>query len=537
MSADLRRSPSESSLSEPSSPLITATDSTAALILLNDDDHDASSPFEFSSDEDDPPFEQEVQVRRQSAQPLPPSIVLLYLLDPFLKLGAILLPNSSLPLSHGLSSLLFCAGLAAFARHIWYMLARHLRKTDIEDVILDAFARGRGKERQRTILRSTIRSGTAIIRILLASLYLKVSVQVLLPIIPEWSFLPAQPVLTTLLTLLVGPLAFSKSLASKKVVYATWASVFAYFTWLGCVAYTFKHGSLKAHPDLLLGSFWQGYSVTAFAFCSSSTLTLYASLRGSPQPITTAKPPKARSFKILSPISVLLGSLALLPLVIFSAYPSQRSTVCLFCSNSPLLQLTAHNLKLPSSPRDELDPESESRLFQLTVVLNAVVLLLGIPSLLVTIPSLPIPDQLRRPLSPSLRKLISLILVTILASLSGTISSTLNDIILMCTLASTYLAPGGHPPCDDSLFKRPITIVVPQAPSTPLFVSRPMSRSMPASPHSPRASHDELLQRKERALQRKQFRKRIVWDIGVWVLLVASACGFAWGVGRLAGKW
>lgn len=34
-----------------------------------------------------------------------------------------------------------------------------------------------------------------------------------------------------------------------------------------------------------------------------------------------------------------------------------------------------------------------------------------------------------------------------------------------------------------------------------------------------RAASDvnELLQRKERALQKKQLRRRIVWDLGVWV--------------------
>jgi membrane protein YqaA with SNARE-associated domain len=48
------------------------------------------------------------------------------------------------------------------------------------------------------------------------------------------------------------------------------------------------------------------------------------------------------------------------------------------------------------------------------------------------------------------------------------------------------------------------------------------------------AVHDELLLRKERALQKKQFKKRIVWDIAVWTLLLASMalvvstiCGFA----------
>ncbi len=64
-------------------------------------------------------------------------------------------------------------------------------------------------------------------------------------------------------------------------------------------------------------------------------------------------------------------------------------------------------------------------------------------------------------------------------------------------------------------------------PSTP----GPYHRSGEDSP----SSHDELLQRKERALQRSQTRKRIIWDLGVWVLLLPiGGGGFIWAIGHLA---
>lgn len=48
---------------------------------------------------------------------------------------------------------------------------------------------------------------------------------------------------------------------------------------------------------------------------------------------------------------------------------------------------------------------------------------------------------------------------------------------------------------------------------------------------------DELLLRKERALQRKQFKKRVVWDVGVWGMFVGGSMGLVWFVGRVARRW
>ena len=60
--------------------------------------------------------------------------------------------------------------------------------------------------------------------------------------------------------------------------------------------------------------------------------------------------------------------------------------------------------------------------------------------------------------------------------------------------------------------------------------------SSSSSPESnPRGVYDELLLRKERALQKKMFKKRIVWDIGVWVLLGASAAGVVIAAGGFVG--
>lgn len=77
-------------------------------------------------------------------------------------------------------------------------------------------------------------------------------------------------------------------------------------------------------------------------------------------------------------------------------------------------------------------------------------------------------------------------------------------------------------------FRRPLSIVIP--PATP-------------NPNAPRlepsdSRHDELLQRKERTLQRRRLGRRLIWDVGVWVLLVpVGGGGVAWAAGRMAGRW
>lgn len=156
-----------------SSPVLSGLDSTSALILVHtEDDEDSNNPFDFSDDEDDA-LDSTFEIGRPYIQPLTPSVVFLYLLSPYLKLGAMLLPNTDLPLKFSLPPLFLFAVLSAFARQIWYMLARYLRKADLEDIFLDVLARGRGKERRREVLRGMVRGSIGVLRVMLAVIYLR----------------------------------------------------------------------------------------------------------------------------------------------------------------------------------------------------------------------------------------------------------------------------------------------------------------------------------------------------------------------------
>lgn len=96
-------------------------------------------------------------------------------------------------------------------------------------------------------------------------------------------------------------------------------------------------------------------------------------------------------------------------------------------------------------------------------------------------------------------------------------------------------------------FQRPHSIVIP--PNTPsLFSSRhehpdddnnnEYSGMMGHNIHPSESRNDELLQRKERTLQRRRLGRRIIWDIAVWVLLVpVGGGGVVWAVGRVLRKW
>lgn len=93
-------------------------------------------------------------------------------------------------------------------------------------------------------------------------------------------------------------------------------------------------------------------------------------------------------------------------------------------------------------------------------------------------------------------------------------------------------------------FKRPLTIVIPRKPtqqnsSALNSAVNDDARGIGSASRqsSPKAVHDELLLRKESVLQKKQFRKRIVWDIGVWTLLFASVALIVFTICGFAGVW
>jgi hypothetical protein len=171
-----RSSGSVSSGSE--TPRLAAIDSLTPLILTPDEQNQSPSPFQFPDDEEaahelEQDDEEHSQTLRKAAVPLSPSTVSLYLLSPYTKLGALLLPHLRLPLKHAIPSLFGFALLSLIARYLWCMLARYLRKYNFEDVVSHTFAGGRGRERERDLLRIAIRSGTAALRAILAAVYLR----------------------------------------------------------------------------------------------------------------------------------------------------------------------------------------------------------------------------------------------------------------------------------------------------------------------------------------------------------------------------
>lgn len=135
--------------------------------ITGQDEHRDPAPFNQSDEEED----QEEDLH--NAIPLSPTIVCLYLLSPYLKLGAFLLPTSSLSLAYRILSLACFSLLAVFTRHMWCLLARHFKKYDTENIVLAAFASGRTKARRRAFLRVLIPVGTASSRVMLAAVYLR----------------------------------------------------------------------------------------------------------------------------------------------------------------------------------------------------------------------------------------------------------------------------------------------------------------------------------------------------------------------------
>lgn len=168
------RQSSISSTTGPSSPLI-GPQHSPELVHVNDDDF-PNAELDFSSDDDELADDFAAQHDRFNASvipPLSPILVLLYLSIPYLKLGPMFLPASDTPLSHSIPTLLICAAFATFTRELWYLLARYLRKMDIEEIVLDVFARGSDKMRTRLFLRAIVRVGTFVMRVLLASVSLR----------------------------------------------------------------------------------------------------------------------------------------------------------------------------------------------------------------------------------------------------------------------------------------------------------------------------------------------------------------------------
>ncbi len=83
----------------------------------------------------------------------------------------------------------------------------------------------------------------------------------LLPFVPSRFLSIARGLLTSTLALLLLPLYAAPSLAAKRIIFATFASLLAYTTWLGAVLHARIKGTLSTglHWESF-GILWQGIS-------------------------------------------------------------------------------------------------------------------------------------------------------------------------------------------------------------------------------------------------------------------------------------
>lgn len=245
-------------------------------------------------------------------------------------------------------------------------------------------------------------------------------------------------------------------------------------------------------------------------------------------------------------------------------------------------------------PPGESTPATRIQTF-IMPMLASVALLFGTPQLLITIPTFP-PDSFnwlrkstnqRRTSRPEtwsrvvvlFRKsaaglsLLGLTLTSLYLDFPGVLKSLT---ITMSILATYYLPPVLH--VLTHTFKSPLSILLPStyfsysSAPTPVPSSRPSTSlptpgpsnsldgdgtfNLPTEGHLPtttgRVPHpamlssrhrhtqsqrvpDDLLQRKERALQKKQMRRRIVWDIWAWGISLGGFVILGWG-SRLLGN-
>ncbi|KAJ8501988.1 hypothetical protein ONZ45_g11950 [Pleurotus djamor] len=485
--------------SDRSSLEISHLDSSTALILVHDDDDDDyfgdNSPVEDNSDE--PQFQ---VVAKPSVSPLSPSIVFLHLLSPLLKLGAMLIPSAAMPLKYALPGILVFALASAFSQHLCYLLSRHLRKHAMEDIVPQVFARGRGKEKHRNMLRRVTKLCVGATRLLLCIVYFQEAINNILPLVPKALSISPRLVLTILFGVPLLPLSTTLSFSSLRIIFASSVSIISYIAWFICVAIAHAHGTLRSSAGWpSMGMLWQGVTVIAFAYTRPTTLHLSSALARYKPPTVASKSPKYRSFDTLSLLSLAVATCMILPLAFFSTLSKDSA---------------------PPSGRGVPQTKQPIAIFQ------TITLLLAIPPLIISMPTLPIPQRLHHLTGPTVTKTVMVVLLLASSILPAFLLSVVNNLALILTLCSTFFVPAFlHIVVHN--FKRPLSIIVPTHPSTPITTHSPAH----PEPSTPISANDELLQRKERLLQKRQFRKRLVWDLGAWIMVVPlSGGGIFWAV-------
>ena len=169
---------------------------------------------------------------------------------------------------------------------------------------------------------------------------------------------------------------------------------------------------------------------------------------------------------------------------------------------------------------------------------SATNLILTIPAILITVPPTPLPYAVRR-LNPNISKIIIYVITTGLSMLPRGATIILGDLLLVLSLLSTYVLPGksstnDHESCMAYLYDCLLAFLH----ITVHYFKRPLSIVLPTSATcTGDGEGDELLQRKERSLQRRRLGRRVFWDAVSWVSVLIGAGGSMWAIGRVLRKW
>lgn len=165
-------------------------------------------------------------------------------------------------------------------------------------------------------------------------------------------------------------------------------------------------------------------------------------------------------------------------------------------------------------------------------VLNSLVLLCGIPPVWAISLSPRLPNSGMYPSASRWRYGLWILIVLVAIAVPPVVARIMRHIVIICILLIAYLIPASlhiivH------VFRPPLSILI-SVDDNETFDAE----GSPTTENRRDPEPDSLLRRKERSLQRKRLGRRIVWDLGVWIVLVpVGVVTGVWAMGGLLGRW
>lgn len=170
-------------------------------------------------------------------------------------------------------------------------------------------------------------------------------------------------------------------------------------------------------------------------------------------------------------------------------------------------------------------------------------LIFAIPPLIISIPTLPLRNIHTRVRENFSSKFLMTLIATFLAMGSSAFIAVISDLTIFMAFTGTYVLPGKSNMALSTALCSRMTLAILHI--VHHFIRRPLTILLhpttpgPSEPQYAREpSTDELLRRKERAMQRRRMGRRCFWDTSVWVVLIpVGIVGYGYAIGRLAGQW